>query len=569
MNPLVMAILQGALGGIGIFLLGMRLLSDGLQAIAGERLNKLISSVTDNRLLAILVGIGVTCVIQSSTATTVMVVGFVNSGIMTLMQGIGVVFGANIGTTLSLWILTLDISKYGGLIIGVAVFFYLFSKKEKVRFVGMSAMGLGMLFFGLKLLSDGFAPLRGMPEVRDALSFFQATNALRFLAAAIVGGIVTALIHSSAAVVLLVMGLAGASVVDFPTAVALVLGSNIGTTVTALIACIGATRNALRAALAHTLFNLIGVVGITFFWRPFSSACQSFADWAFSAPVGAARDAADPAAQAAYWTAYYTFAIACVHTFFNVTATAVLCPFMKTFARVVTWMVPVRESEKAQEGYKARYLDLHLIPQTAVALGQAQKEILLMGETCDEMLASLRGILESGKEDEEASAGIFKKEENLDFAQMEISEYVGKVLRSNVSRDLSHVARRLLRQADEYESVSDYVRNALKSYRKIRAAEEDLTDAARAEVLDLTDRVATFNREVMDIVTIGDRFNVKLALERFDEVEKAAKGARAAHMERLGVTCTSPVKSLIYSDLLVAFRRMNDHLLNIAQTLEV
>lgn len=566
MSHETISILQAAFGGIGIFLLGMRLMSDGLQSLAGERLNKWISAVTDNRFLAVLVGIGVTCVIQSSTATTVMVVGFVNSGIMTLLQGIGVVFGANIGTTLSLWLLTLDVSKYGDLIVGVAVFFYLFSKKEKVRLIGMAVMGLGMLFFGLSLLSNGFAPLRSMPEVRDALAFFKASSTLGFLEAAFVGAVVTALIHSSAAVIILVMGLAGADVVDFPTAVALVLGSNVGTTFTALIACIGATRNALRAALAHTFFNLIGLLGVTLFWRSFTAGCKSFVDGAFAAPAG--LEPHGPAA-AAYWTAYYTFAIACVHTAFNVTATAVLFPFMKLFAKATTKLIPVRDSEKAKEGYKPRYLDLHVINQTAVALGQAQKEILLMGERCIGMLETLRSIISGEKTDEETEESVFHEEEVLDIAQKEISEYVGKTLRStSMSRDLSHVARRQLRQADEYESVADYVRNALKAYLKIRNAGENLSEAARGEVLDLVTRVDAMMRETLDIITIGDKFNVKLALSRADSIEQAAKDARDAHLARLGVTCTSPVKSLVYSDLLVAFRRMNDHLLNIAQTLE-
>ena len=163
----VLAILGAALGGVGIFLLGMRMMSDGLQALAGARLHRWISAVTDNRLAAVLVGMGVTCLLQSSSATTVMVVGFVNSGLMTLMQGIAVVFGAHVGTTLSLWLLTLDIARYGGFLVGAAMFVRLFAKREKVRHAAMAALGLGMLFYGLQLLADGFAPLRGLDGVRD------------------------------------------------------------------------------------------------------------------------------------------------------------------------------------------------------------------------------------------------------------------------------------------------------------------------------------------------------------------------------------------------------------------
>lgn len=548
-------ILEAAIGGIGIFLLGMRFLSDGLQALAGARLNRWIGSVADNRFLALLVGIGVTCVIQSSSATTVMVVGFVNSGVMTLLQGVAVVFGANVGTTLSLWLLTLDVSQYGEFLIGVAIFFYLFSKREKVRSAAMATIGLGMLFFGLELMKNGFAPLRQMPEMRDALGFFHATSLPGFLCAVFASGVVTALFQSSAAVVLLVMGLAGAGAIDFPTSVALVLGSNIGTTVTALIACIGSSRNALRAALAHTLFNLIGVLLVALVWHPFSSVCESFSRWAFRGePEG---------------PAYFTFAIACVHTFFNVATTAILFPFMRLFVGIVTKIVPVHESERKEEGWRAHFLDPHLIPQTAVALGQAQKEILRMGETCRAMLADLRAILATPERDEEREEGVFRQEDAMDLAQKEISEYVGRVLHDNVSRFQSDLARRELRQADEFESVSDYVRNALKAYLKIRNAGEDLSPAARAETLALCDAVAAFLADVLDIVQIGDPFNVGRAEEKSRAIEDQAKRCRDAHLSRLGKTCNSPVKSLVYSDLLTAFRRQNDHLLNIAQTLRV
>ena len=351
------------------------------------------------------------------------------------------------------------------------------------------------------------------------------------------------------------MGLAGAGAIDFPTSVALVLGSNIGTTFTALIACIGSSRNALRAALAHTFFNLIGVLLVTLVWHPFSSACESFSHWAYRGePEG---------------PAYFTFAIACVHTFFNVATTAILFPFMRVFVAVVTKIVPVRDSEKSEEGWRARFLDEHLVPQTAVALGQAQKEILRMGETCRGMLADLRAILASPDRDEDREESVFRREDSLDLAQKEISEYVGRVLHDNVSRFQSDLARRELRQADEFESVSDYVRNALKAYLKIRNAGEDLSESARSETLALCDAVAAFLSDVLDIVQIGDPFNIARAEETSRAIEAQAKRCRDAHLARLGKTCNSPVKSLVYSDLLTAFRRQNDHLLNIAQTLQV
>ena len=559
--PSAFDIASAALGGVGVFLLGMRLMSDGLQALAGQRLQRLVSTVTDNRLLAVLVGVGVTCVIQSSTATTVMVVGFVNSGLMTLSQAIGVVFGANVGTTLTLWLLTLDISRWGAFVVGIAVFFYLFSRRERVRSVSMAVLGLGMLFFGLRLLTDGLAPLREMGGLQRALAFFRADSTAGFFGAAAVGAVVTFLLHSSAAFVAVVMGLAGAGLIDFRTAVAVVLGSNVGTTGTALIACSGASRNALRAALAHSLFNVAGLLLVSVFWRSFSDGCRAFADWARGAPA----DSSDPKALAGW----YTFAIACVHSFFNVGTTLVLMPFMGLFARAVVKLVPVRESEKETEDWKPLYLDDRVVGQPAIALAGAQKEILRMGETCQSMLAALRRCIESDGADAESERSVFVGESRMDLAQKEISEYVGRAMRgAPLTGFFADLARREIRQADEFESVSDYIRNALKSFKKIRDAGERLSPEALEETLDLCGRVDAFMRETLDIVTVGDRFNVPAAEVRSREIDEVAKRYRKAHLARIGSRCSAPVKSLVYSDLLVAFRRQNDHLLNIAQTLE-
>ena len=557
--PQLLSIFASALGGVGIFLLGMRMMSEGLQALAGERLHRWISAVTDNRLAAVLVGMGVTCLLQSSSATTVMVVGFVNSGLMTLMQGIAVVSGAHVGTTLSLWLLTLDIARYGGFLVGAAVFVHLFAKGERLRNAATAALGLGMLFYGLQLLSDGFVPLRTLDGVRGTLAAFRADTAGGFLLAALAGMAVTALIQSSAATVALVMGLAGAQAVDFPTAVALVLGSNVGTTATALLACAGASRNAVRTALANTLSTLLALLIALLVREPFTAGCERFAHWA--RPLG---DAPTPEAV----RAWYTFAIACAHTLFNVSATVLFFPFLGLFARAVTRLVPVRPSERA-EGWRPHFLDPRVLDQPAVALGCAQREILAMGQTCLDMLAALSRVFAADKPSPDDEAAILRGEADLDTAQKEISEYIGRALpgHGNLTAELSALARRGIRQADEFESLSDCIRGALKSHAKIRRASETLTPTAVAEITDLCTRMTSNTRLLMALMAAGDTEGLFLAEARCRDLDDAAKRYRAAHMERIGVSCLTPMKSLVYSDLLVSFRRQNDHLLNIAQTL--
>ncbi|GMT42622.1 MAG: hypothetical protein IEMM0002_1033 [bacterium] len=214
-------------GGLGMFLLGMKYMSDGIQSFAGNQLRRLISAVTDNRLVALLVGVLFTCMVQSSSITTVMIVGLVNSGVMTLLQSLGVMMGANIGTTITGWILVLKIGKYGLPILGMASFFYLFSKNEKVRFYAMTIMGIGMIFFGLELMKNGFKPLRSSPGFIEWFSMFNAGTYFGIIKLALTGCLATLIIQSSSATLAITMGLASSGVIGFESAAALVLGENI------------------------------------------------------------------------------------------------------------------------------------------------------------------------------------------------------------------------------------------------------------------------------------------------------------------------------------------------------
>jgi len=552
MSSEAFGMVQIVLGGLGVFLLGMKMLSDGMQALAGSKLNSLIGAVTDNRFLAVLVGIGVTTLVQSSSATTVMVIGFVNSGLMTLMQAMGVIFGANVGTTISLWILTLNLAKFGPLIIGVAAFVYLFAKRDRTHYIGMAVLGLGMLFFGLQLMSDGFKPLRGMESVSESLAMFSAVSMGGFLKSVLVGIVVTAVIQSSTAVLGIVMGLAMNGVIGFDTSIAIIMGSNIGTTITAGVACIGASRNAIRAALAHLLFNVIGVGFVIVFYSQFISLSESFVKLVTGNPVGESN---------------MKLAIACVHTGFNLLCMLLMLPFMHLFAKVVTVMVPVKLQEAKSERYKPTFLDKRFLSRAPIALDQAGKEIQLMGATCIDMLDDLRQLL--GNERNTAlEEDIFRAEDNMDVAQKEIAEYVSALLYDNVTHKIAHTARQKIRQADELESVSDHIRNALKAYLKIRNAGEKLSEIAVAEVIDLCEQVREYCVDIMDIVSDGKKERIAEATTGNSEIDVCAKNYRDAHTGRLTTFCSDPVKSLVYSDMIIAFRRANDHLLNVAETLE-
>ena len=250
-------------GGLGLFLLGMKNMSDGMQAVAGSSLRRMISSVTSNRILATIVGVVVTCVVQSSSITTVMVVGFVNSGLMQLTQAVGVIMGANIGTTITVWLLVLKIGKYGLPILGAAAFVNLFAKSDRWRYWAMALMGVGMVFFGLELMKDACSIIKEMPNFKDWFLQFQADSYVGVLQCALVGCVLTTLVQSSSATLAITVSLTTQGVISYETAAALVLGENIGTTITAILASLGATTNARRAAYFHVIFNLVGVFWIT------------------------------------------------------------------------------------------------------------------------------------------------------------------------------------------------------------------------------------------------------------------------------------------------------------------
>ncbi|HOK65509.1 MAG TPA: Na/Pi cotransporter family protein [Anaerohalosphaeraceae bacterium] len=507
-------------GGLGIFLLGMKNMSEGMQAVAGERLRKMIGAVTNNRILACGVGLLVTMIIQSSSVTTVMVVGLVNAGIMTLLQAIGVIMGANIGTTITGWILVINIGKYGLPMLGAASFFYLFSKRDRVRFTAMFLMGLGMVFFGLELMKNGFSPLKDMPGFISWFHRFQPDSYFGIWKCVLVGTLLTAVIQSSSATVGITLGLADIGIIGFPTAAALILGENIGTTVTALLASIGANSNARRAALAHSFFNLLGVCWITLIFPWYAGFIERIItirnigtvqavvvtekddavvyEYAQKArlPENALFKISSPSLDnpgqkellpdkpfmmaADFKEAFekrnlpekpvynkdrfvkYPFsqpAIALTHSLFNIINTLIFLPLAGLLARFLMWLV---REEPAPEIPRLTYLNIRMLDTPAIGIQQSLKEVIRMGQTVIQMMNELEPMLSNQPPEEKKADEIFQKENDLDIIQMEIVQFLGDILSGNISHDVIDESRRQIRMADEFESVSDYIAAILK-----------------------------------------------------------------------------------------------------------
>ncbi len=545
----LLTIVFQVVGGLGIFLLGIKNMSEGMQAVAGEGLRKLISAVTSNRFMACGMGTLITCVVQSSSVTTVMVVGLVNSGFMTLTQAIGVIMGANIGTTITGWILVLKIGKYGLPLLGVMALVYLFSRRDKLRFTAMSIMGVGMIFFGLELMADGFKPLAGMPTFVDWFARFQANSYPGILMCVAVGCALTMIVQSSSATLGITIGLAEAGMIPFPTAAALVLGENVGTTITAMLASLGATRNARRAALSHTIFNLLGSLWITALFPVYILFIYRLLGTGPEAGV-----AQDDLRQG----------IAMVHSFFNIANTALFLPLLPLLAKTVKWMVPDR---KVKEVPHLSSLNVRMLDMPAMAVQQSKEEIMRMADSVEKMLVWLKAAFAEQDPDRERNARLFRREEILDVMQKEIVEFLSQMVSGTVPREITREARRQLRMADEYESISDYIESLLKLNLKLRDTGLTISEEGLKQILDLHDHVAAFMRDVNLIVHEGAPVDQAEYHSRAEAVTRLMKTYRERHLERVQRQEVPAMKSLIYMDMLNAYRKIRDHAINIAETL--
>lgn len=550
---LVFEILLKVAGGLGVFLLGMKFMSEGMQAVAGDRLNRLIALVTNNRLMAVFVGMTVTSIIQSSSVTTVMVVGMVNAGLMNLMQALGVVLGANIGTTITGWILVLEVAKYGLPILGISSFFYLFTKREWLRYTAMMCVGLGMVFFGLELMKGGFGPVKQMPEFEAWFSRFQPHTYLGLLKCCAVGALLTAIVQSSSATLGITIALACKGLLTFDAAAALVVGVNVGTTITAYLACIGASASARRAAWGHIFVNVIGALWVTSIFHLYLGGVKSF----LSLDAEILGNTAHPD-----FEKMITTAIATTHTGFNALNALLFVPFLRPFARFLESFVPDRERIEKPH---LTYFDVTMLSTPALGIQQSRAEVDRMSESVEDMLVKLRTNF-SGAMDKESEDSLFEEEENLDTFQSEVVEFLSKLLSGNVPHHVMEEGRSHLRMADEYESIGDYITNILKMHLKLHKADGGLSEAGSERMVEIHDNVVAYLEFVNDAMRKGPPNNfLRDSLARGDAVTRQVKEARAFHMERVGTDNTSPFQSMIYTDMLNAYRRIKDHTLNIAE----
>ncbi len=536
-----LAMVFNLIGGLSIFLLGMKNMSEGMQAIAGSRLRRMIGVATNNRLLACGTGAMVTSIIQSSSVTTVMLVGFVNAGLMTLLQAIGVILGADIGTTITGWIVSLNVAKYGLPVLGIAGFFFLFTKNERLRYLAMTFMGVGMVFFGLQLMKHGLEPLRHSENFIAWFSRFEPTSYFGVLKCVLAGAVVTAVVQSSSATVAITMTLAATGVIRFDTAVALVLGENIGTTITAFLASIGASTNAKRVAYVHILIKTLGVcIMVVFFFRYMQLLRTLLPD-----------------------DTEIKKQIAFSHTLFNIFLVCFFLPLRNPLAALLMWLVPGKPHKETPQ---LTFLNVRLLDTPAFGIQQSSEEIVRMSDGVHKMMEWLKSAIAHDSEDTERDKHIFHREEVLDIMQKEIVEFLGHVLSGNVPQETMLEARSQLRIADEYESISDYITAILKLRLKWKNLDMAMSKEERRRLLELHALVHEYLTMITQAVKENNSGILSKATTQGTAITHLMKEHRETHIAQIEGKHVSPLNSLLFVDMLTSYRRIKDHALNIAET---
>ena len=434
-------LLMGLFGGLALFLFGMEQMSESLKAVAGERMKSILSRLTSNRLMGAVTGAFVTAVIQSSSVTTVLVVGFITAGLMSLSQSIGIIMGANVGTTITAQIIAFKITKFALLMIAVGFGMLFFSKRERIRQYGTGLMGLGLVFFGMSVMGDSMEPLRSYQPFLDWMIQME-TPAVGIL----VGALFTALVQSSSATTGIVIVMASQGLITLPAGIAVIFGANVGTCVTALLASIGKPREALRASMVHVLFNTAGVL----VWLPFidqlAALVTSFSPVAQDL-TGTAKLAAESPRQ-----------IANAHTVFNIANTLLFLPFAGQFARLVEKMVPDRPMED-ERLVRAKYLDEELLSTPSLALDRARLEILHLGDLVMEMLERILPAMVAGEREELQE--IADLDDGVDLLHGQIVTYLGKISQHPLTESQTAEFLKLMETTNDLENIGDIIETNL------------------------------------------------------------------------------------------------------------
>ena len=530
------------LGGLGLFLFGMKIMGDGLEKAAGNRLKKILGYVTHNRFLAMLAGIVITAVIQSSSATTVMVVGFVNASLISLTQAVGVIMGANIGTTVTSLLLSVKID-FAAVFACIGLLLTMLPKKyNTARQFGDICLGLGILFVGMNTMSSAMKPLQDWDVFKNAM-----TGITNPIVGVLVGAIITAVLQSSSASVGILQALAGEGLIPLQGSMFILFGQNIGTCVTALIACSGATTAAKRAAVVHLLFNVIGAVLFTVL-----AVLLPVDQWIIALAPDNLR-----------------LQIAFIHIIFNVITTALLLPLAKVLEKIACLVVRQKYDTLVEgEPMRLQYFDERLLKTPPIAAAQLFKEVQRMGDIAMSNFTGAMACFENW--DESKADEIARNEEVLDFLNKEITSCLVEVRGLDLNEKDAHMVGTLFHVVNDWERVGDHAVNVLDAARLRQTEEIKFSAKAVAELENLSGMVMDqLNTAVaMFLAQSTDPTAFQAVEDVEEEIDNLTEALREHHVERVKNKKCSAKNGMLYLDILTNLERIGDHAENIATSTE-
>lgn len=532
---MVKEIIFGLLGGLGLFLYGMKIMGEGMQKAAGDRMRRILEILTGNVFFAILVGALVTAIIQSSSATTVMVVGFVNAGLMTLRQAIGVIMGANIGTTITAWLIAINLTEWALPAIGLGFILTMVSKNKTYRYIGQTILGFGLLFLGMEIMGNSMSVIKENPSVAKLF----LTIGRSPVEALLIGIGITMILQSSSATTGLVIALGGQGLLSFDAALPVILGANIGTCITAILASIGASRNAKKAATAHLLFNVVGSLLALAFLPSFSNLVRF---------VGHSDNFARLVANA--------------HTVFNLLNTAVWIGLVGLMEKAVNYIVPGKESTLPQKA--PAYLDKRMLSTPSVALSLATKEIIRMAEIAGEMIEDSRiGFF---AHDRLRIEDTFAKEDVVDHIQREVVEYLSAILsQSSLTRHQSTRMAGLMHIVNDLERIGDHANNLAHYAESALTDNINFSENASEELQNFYFLVEEQFKRSVDALRTDNRNLAREVLRVEKEIDETEAHLRRAHLKRVNSGACSPFTGIVFVEMLNNLERIGDHSVNIVE----
>ena len=545
------------LGALGLLIFGMRMMSEALQKMAGPQLRHILAKMTTNRITGMLTGTFVTCAVQSSSATTVMTVSFVSAGLLTLSQAISVIMGANIGTTLTAWIMSLGYSVdltnvvFPAFFVGIILIY-----QKRQRNIGDLLFGTAFLFLSLVMLSEAGREL-DLEHNADVVAFFSSFDTgslLTIIAFLAIGTLITCIVQSSAAVMAITILLCSTGVLPIYLGIALVMGENIGTTATANLAALGAGLQARRAALAHLLFNVFGVIWVLAVFFPFVDMVCHLVN--YDAETGGQAER-------------LPVVLAMFHTCFNVINTALLIGFIPQIERAVCWLLPDRESpEEKEEDFHLQYIQTSLVQTPEIAVLQAQKETSRFAEKVRAMFGMLRSLLT--EDDEKQFAELYSKieheEDQTDRMELEIARFLEQVSTDHLSDETKQKIRQMLREVGELESIGDACYNIARTLDRRQQSQQHFTEQQNGQILAMM-ALCDEALEQMCIVISGlkEENDIRPTFRLENEINIMRDQLKAANIQNVNDHLYSYVVSTMFADIVGELEKLGDYIVNVVQ----